>query len=222
MGRVLTHPRASTRTAGRRVGRSVTTAVAVAGLAIGALTATAMPTSAHAQLVSVEPPDGSTAATPPTEVVLTFDERVSSSFAVVRVTSTAGVTVSQGPAKVDGTVVTEALVPHLPVDRYTVTFRVVSTDGHPVASVTTFTVTGGAQSPTSTSAAGPSSAATSGSTVAGPTGSATSIPATGSTSAMGTPTNILDPSHVPGFIAVGLLVLGALGILYWERLRRRS
>jgi methionine-rich copper-binding protein CopC len=134
-----------------RVFRSTVWA-AVLGLVLGILAALALATSAeaHTALRSVDPEDGGTVTTPPTEVVLAVAEPVSASFATVSVSGPGG-SVSKGRAQVDGTVVTQPLQTGLANGRYTVSFRVVSQDGHPVSSRTTFTLVGGA-SPTSTSA----------------------------------------------------------------------
>jgi methionine-rich copper-binding protein CopC len=133
----------------RRVVR-VAVWVAVLGLVFGVLSSIIMATdaSAHTALKSVSPEDGSTVGSPPTEVVLTFSEAVSKSFATVTVTGPSGEVGSGRPASVQGAVVTQELAPNLPSGRYTVAFRVVSEDGHPVSDRTTFRVL--APSPAST------------------------------------------------------------------------
>ena len=132
----------------RRRTRLVTGALwaSVIGLLLGVLGSLALATSAdaHAALRSVTPADGAQLGQPPTEVVLTFDEAVSTSFATVTVTDEGGASVSQGRATVDGAVVRQALAAPLAPGRYTVAFRVVSDDGHPVSDATSFTVLPGA------------------------------------------------------------------------------
>jgi methionine-rich copper-binding protein CopC len=129
--------------------------VAILGLLLGVLSSLVMATGAdaHAALKSISPDNGSSLATTPTRVVLTFDEPVSTSFATVTVTGPQG-GVSQGRAVVDGATVTQALAPDLPNGRYTVAFRVVSDDGHPVSDKTSFTVAA-ATTPSSTQTGGP-------------------------------------------------------------------
>ena len=126
---------------GKRRTTRIAVWVAVLGLLLGVLSSLVMATGAdaHAALKSISPEDGSSVSTAPTRVVLTFDEPVSTSFATVTVTGPQG-GVSQGRAAVDGATVTQALAPDLPNGRYTIAFRVVSDDGHPVSDKTTFTV----------------------------------------------------------------------------------
>lgn len=164
----------------------------------------AVPAAAHAQLEKAWPADGSTVTSAPSAVVLTFSEAVSSSFAAVQVEGPDGQSVSDGRPRVDGAVVTQALASPLGPGRYTVAFRVVSSDGHPVSDTTSFTLEG-AKSGSSTSVPTSSS------------GKAIATAAPSGTAATSGPTNVFDSSHVPGFIVVGLLVLGAVGLLLWER-----
>ena len=58
--------------------------------------ATALGASAHAALKSVTPGDGTTVAEAPAEVVLTFNEAISTSFAAVTVTDGQGAPVTRG------------------------------------------------------------------------------------------------------------------------------
>ncbi len=115
--------------------------VAILGLLLGVLSSLIMATGAdaHAALKSISPKDGASMDTVPTEVVLTFNEPISTSFATVTVTGANGA-VSAGKTVVDGVTVTQPLAPDLANGRYTVTYRVVSEDGHPVSDKTTFTV----------------------------------------------------------------------------------
>jgi methionine-rich copper-binding protein CopC len=115
---------------------------AIVGLLLGVLSSLALAGSAeaHAALQSITPADGARLAQAPTQVVLTFDEAVSTSFATVTVSDPAGKPVTQGAATVDGAVVTQTLAPGLGAGQYVVAFRVVSDDGHPISERTTFTV----------------------------------------------------------------------------------
>ena len=143
--------------------------VAIIGLLLGVLSSLVMATSAdaHAALRSISPKDGAKLTAAPTQVVLTFNEPIGTSFATVSVAGPAGL-VSQGKAVVDGVAVTQALADDLPDGRYTVSFHVVSEDGHPVSDRTTFTL---AAAPTATPLP---QTATSSSTAGGPTTSAPS------------------------------------------------
>ncbi|HEX5521880.1 MAG TPA: copper resistance CopC family protein [Pedococcus sp.] len=141
-------------------------------LAVFSSLATALAASAHAALTSMTPAAGSTVTVSPPAVVLKFSEPVSSSFAVVTVTDRAGASVVAGRPAVDGSRVTQPLR-RLGSGTYSVSFRVVSADGHPVSDTAAFTIR---PSPS----ASPSSAAPSGSS-AGPLG--TTQPPSGASSA---------------------------------------
>ncbi len=128
---------ASARAGGRllRVAAAVVTTVAVAGLVL----LPASPAGAHAALVAAAPDDGATLTSAPSRVVLRFDENVRTSSVLV-VDGPSG-RVSHGPTRVvDDTVgVAVTLAPRPSyVGQYTVGYRVVSSDGHPVAGRTTF------------------------------------------------------------------------------------
>lgn len=125
--------------------------VAILGLLLGVLSSIIMATGAdaHAALKSISPKDGATLATAPTKVVLTFNEPISTSFATVTVAGRAGA-VSDGKAVVDGATVTQALTTDLANGAYTVSFKVVSKDGHAVSDRTTFTVAAAATPTTAT------------------------------------------------------------------------
>ncbi len=129
--------------------------VAVLGLLLGVLSSiiSAVAADAHAALRSVTPGDGDTVAAAPGNVTLEFNEPIGTGFATVTVTGPSG-SVGRGRPEVDATTVTQALADRLPGGDYTVAFRVVSEDGHPVSDTTTFTVlapTNGTSTSTSTS-----------------------------------------------------------------------
>ena len=146
----------------------ITVWAAALGLLLGVLSSLAMAGSAdaHAVLKSISPKDGARLSSPPSEVVLTFNEPISSSFATVTVAGTDGQSASSGKARVSGTTVTQDLSGDLADGRFTITFRVVSEDGHPISGRSTFTLASAATttSPAATSttvAPATSSAATS-------------------------------------------------------------
>ncbi len=131
--------------------------LAAAGLlaAVGILAA-ATPAQAHAGLVSVSPAIGSVVAESPGEVVLRFSERVDLSLGAVSVVGPTGRIVSGRPTRLGpgGKDVAVKLRPSLPHGTYTLSYRVLSADGHPAAGGFSFSV--GAPSATATAAAGTS------------------------------------------------------------------
>jgi copper resistance protein C len=119
-------------------GRSHRLRRVAATLAVGvtALVGSAVPASAHENLVRAVPGDGSTVTSAPARVQLVFDEKVGMPADIV-VTGPTGERVEQGPVQVlDNTAGVRVDV--RAAGRYTVAFRVVSADGHPVTGQTGF------------------------------------------------------------------------------------
>jgi copper transport protein len=109
------------------------------------LLGTAVPASAHAALIRTDPADGSVVQTAPQRVVLTFSEGVLLSNDSLRVLDPHGTNVATGTpghaAGADsGSTATIALRPGLGKGTYTVAWRAVSQDSHPVAGAFTFSV----------------------------------------------------------------------------------
>jgi copper transport protein len=110
-------------------------------LAVGLLLGSSAPATAHALLVTSQPNDRAALAEAPTEVVLTFTEPVTVPTGGLRVLDADAQRVDLGTiATGDPTRVAVALPPELPDGGYVVTYRVISTDSHPVGGVRTFTV----------------------------------------------------------------------------------
>lgn len=122
--------------------------------ATGLLLAGAGPASAHAALTGSDPQQGVVVDKAPTQVSLTFSEKVAMSDDSLRVLDPKGKRVDTGkPSEVSGTTYAVQLHSGLPDGTYTVTYQVVSEDSHPVAGAYTFSV--GAPSKTTVSASGP-------------------------------------------------------------------
>jgi len=95
--------------------------------------------SAHASLVSSTPPDGTTLDALPDEVTLTFDESLDEP-AFVTVTAPDGTAVADGDPGVSDTQVSQQLEAATTEGTYTLAFRVMSFDGHPVTDTVSFNV----------------------------------------------------------------------------------
>ena len=100
-----------------------------------------LPAEGHASLVSSSPADGAQIATAPATVELTFSEDVDSGF--VGVTAPDGSTVKTSEPSIDGATLSADLAASEQHGRYTVAYRIVSADGHPVSGEITFTTTSG-------------------------------------------------------------------------------
>ncbi|MGA5191498.1 copper resistance CopC family protein [Streptomyces griseoincarnatus] len=124
------HRRAVVRTA-----RSLVVPVA----AVAVLAVTAPQAAAHTELETSSPAADAALAGLPPRVTLTFSDPMTQKYAKVAVTGPDGEPAAAGDPQVDGRTAT------LPFDtgpagRYTVGYRVVSADGHPVSGSYTFTV----------------------------------------------------------------------------------
>jgi len=138
--------------------------VVVAGLiaAIAPISAA----SAHNQLNSTDPAANSTIATAPSTITLTFEEAPLAEGDFITATSASGEKVALGAPVVNEDTVTATWPAAASSGTYTVSWRVVADDGHPVAGTFTFTIAGSASpsesaSTTSQSASAPPSASAS-------------------------------------------------------------
>lgn len=111
-----------------------------AGLAVLALCPA--PALAHAVLVKSVPAQRAALVEPPPRIELWFNERLEPAYSKASVTNEAGAQVDRRDVKVsaeDPRRLSLSLPPLMP-GRYTVSFRVLSVDGHVVESRLTFTV----------------------------------------------------------------------------------
>ncbi|MHC3471259.1 copper resistance CopC/CopD family protein [Streptomyces sp. 7R007] len=117
---------------------------------VGAVLAAAGPASAHAALTGSDPAQGVVVKQAPTEVALTFSEKVATSDDSLRVLDPKGTRVDTGkPSNISGTTYAVQLRSGLADGTYTVSWQVVSADSHPVAGAFTFSI--GAPSTTTVS-----------------------------------------------------------------------
>lgn len=115
--------------------RTVATMI-IALLVIAGLVAPAV--LAHAQLLSSEPTSGASLPTTD-EVSLTFNEDINPDFVQIVAEGPDGDVADRDPV-VAGAVVTQPILPTAS-GLHTLTYRVVSADGHPVSGSVTFTLT---------------------------------------------------------------------------------
>jgi hypothetical protein len=101
----------------------------------------ASPASAHAVLERTIPANGSTVDVVPASVSLVFDEAPEVKFSTIHVTGPDGQRRDNGPVTLSTATVTEHMAGSRPAGRYTVDWRVISDDGHPVSGQFTFTAT---------------------------------------------------------------------------------
>jgi len=125
--------------------RMVTLVAMVIMVAMSAVVSAA-PALAHTSLVSMAPANGSAVLSAPTQVVLTFDEAVEQVGDGVVVTAPSGARVESGKPVVSGAQVSQQLRSLSETGHYTVVYRVVADDGHPVTGTLGFDLTGAATS----------------------------------------------------------------------------
>ncbi len=189
-----------------RPGRVLAVLVLAAAAVVGGATAS----SAHTTLVSTNPRANAVVQAPFAAVQLTFNESIASP-AYLAVTGAKG-RVDSGRAQVRGAVVSVRLKDGLPAGRYTVAFRVVSEDGHPVESSYAFQL----QAP-----AGSSPAPSTSTEAPVPAPSASAEPVAPAAAAAATaPAATEHSSHwFMGFAGFAMVFAGA-GALLWERRHR--
>ncbi|MGJ6964672.1 copper resistance CopC family protein [Streptosporangium sp. G11] len=110
-------------------------------LASAALLGTVAPAQAHNVLISSDPKDGTELATGPEKITLTFDQPVRQGFAQISVIGPDGTRWEEGKTTVDRAKVSVGVKPLGPAGVYAVGYRILSSDGHPVSSKVTFTLT---------------------------------------------------------------------------------
>lgn len=158
--------------------------------------------AAHTDLQSVVPADGSTISAPPEEVVLTFNENLLNTGTKVVITNQNKTIVAKDSARAVGRSAVLPWAAELPNDTYTVSYRVVSTDGHPITGTTTFTLRSPNQSPSPTEKSA-TSTSPSPDAIAEPSGSS----------------SLTDPNVLIG-AAIG--TIGGIGIVLVQRRRKKA
>jgi methionine-rich copper-binding protein CopC len=159
--------------------------------------------AAHTALTGSDPADGATVGTPPAVVTLTFTGAISPMFATVAITDKNGRNWVAGAPTVTGAQLRASVSPDLHDGGvYTVGYRVVSADGHPVSGSVAFTVTGA-----SVPSAPPSSIAVA------PPSTTVETPTAEAPAGMDTKTSIITAG------ALGLLLGGI--IAFWQSRRHK-
>jgi methionine-rich copper-binding protein CopC len=111
-------------------------------LTVVAVLGTATPALAHNVLISSDPANGSSIAAGPQKISLTFDQYVQGADVnQIAVTGPGGGQWAEGPISVVNNVISAPLRPLGPAGKYTIGYRVLSADGHPVTGELTFTLT---------------------------------------------------------------------------------
>jgi|GEM_PF-1766220 len=123
----------------QRTSRLTALAATFAALLMAFVLLGQLPASAHDRLIDSNPKDGATLKKAPVSISLKFNEKVQDLGAQIKLLNQDGKTVVQDEPKVDGTLVSYVL-PELPNGDYSVAWRVVSADSHPIEGTLTFAV----------------------------------------------------------------------------------
>jgi methionine-rich copper-binding protein CopC len=127
------------------------------------LVLTAPAASAHSVLESSAPAKDSSIATAPAEVVLQFNEPLDTGFTELAVLGPDGASHWEGGTPViTGPKLSAPLKPLGPAGKYTVHYRIVSSDGHPVFGTFAFTLTSAGPATTTSVPAAPTQPGSSG------------------------------------------------------------
>ncbi|MDV7355131.1 copper resistance protein CopC [Rhodococcus oxybenzonivorans] len=124
-----------------------TRAVLVAAAVFACAALTAGPGMAHAALESSNPADGAQIDAAPDNVTLVFNQDIQPNFAALTVVGSDGAQWGRSEPVVDGRLLSVDLDGLGAAGQYTVAFRVVSSDGHPIAGTYTFDLTQASATP---------------------------------------------------------------------------
>lgn len=100
----------------------------------------ATPAAAHDAIISSDPADGTELTSSPAQITLTFNNDLSTLGGQIVVADAAGTPVASGEPAVAGPTAVLALTDPLANGAYTVTWRAVSSDSHPIEGTFAFTV----------------------------------------------------------------------------------
>jgi copper transport protein len=136
----MTRPATTARAAPAPIRRAVGALITGGLLGLVLALSLAGPASAHAVLVRTDPSAGTVLLVAPAEIDLTFSESVRPVSGQVRVLGPNNARVDSGSPKTAGDVISIPLQQNVPRGTYLVTFRVISSDSHPVGGGFTFSV----------------------------------------------------------------------------------
>ncbi|MEU2610247.1 copper resistance CopC family protein [Micromonospora sp. NPDC007271] len=196
----------------RRSSSAGLVAAALAGLAV--LLAPASPAAAHNSLLTANPAKNARLAAPPAQITLKFLQKLDPAFTTIVLSDADQRKVSTSEPAVTGTTGTVTISEPLANGSYTVAYRVVSADGHPVQGSYSFTVADPAASAAAPTASAAPGVVASAAADQGAASSASASPAASSRRSDGS-----DPMPlVAGGIAVVAVVAGVVVL----RRRRRA
>jgi hypothetical protein len=193
--------------------KRILTAGLLAATLLGGAAALAPSAAAHSELVSSDPADGASLDAPPTTVSFTFNEPLLPDFVRFIATDPAGETGDLPVSAVEGPTATIDWPAGAPGGEWTVQYRVVSQDGHPIEGGITFTYA--AASPTASPSSPSPSPTSAAPTSATPTSAAPSPSTSPAADTSGGTSGVLIAA-----LAVGAIVI--IGVVVALVARRRT
>ncbi|WP_309105674.1 copper resistance protein CopC [Arthrobacter sp.] len=185
----------------------------------------AVPASAHDAAESSSPAQGATVPTPPEQISITFNNNPLALGSQVRVNDAAGTDWAEGDVEIVDNVASQKLKEGAPAGQFTVIWRVVSSDSHPIEGSFTFTATSGAATPGAATPGAAAPGAGSTAAVTSPPGTRGAVPTLGTAQPGVTPPEEFEadssepfPWSLVIFAAVALGILVALAVLAKRRL----
>ncbi len=208
-----------TRTRPRAILRTLITGVAIA---VATVLLTAFPASAHDRLIGSDPVDGARLEAAPEALTLTFSDSVQQLGASVSLVDAEGSEIHTDEPVIAGPELTVPLPDDVPAGEYRARWRVVSSDGHAISGILTFSVAENAQQTTSPSSDGDGPTATAGETSAPDAATSTSGTADADAADQATPEDGLDMRVVLIGLAGAVVALILLALVHRVRTRGRS
>ncbi|HEY8294437.1 MAG TPA: copper resistance CopC family protein [Micrococcaceae bacterium] len=128
----------------RKAAASVLAAVLATFVVLLTMLGSASAASAHDVVETTSPANGSTVASLPANITITLDNTPGALGSAIQVKDASGKDWAQGNVQVVDHVATQQLKPGGPAGKYTVLWRLVSSDGHPIEGTFSFTASSAA------------------------------------------------------------------------------
>jgi copper resistance protein C len=170
------------------------------------------PAAAHNVLIASDPAEGAVLQQPPTVISLTFDQPVQDFQPVVTVLGADGQRYESGTPSVDSTVVTQSVTTLSAPGPYSIAYRVVSADGHPVQGEVRFELAAAPAPASSVASSPPTSSSASASTPPSTPGSTSvaSSPVPPATTTAAPVAPVGSSSGLSGWVWAAIAVAAAL------------
>lgn len=124
--------------------RPVSRLVSVLAVLLAVFLLPVAPAAAHDAVTGTNPEDGQSLDAVPDAIEISFTNTPLSMGSEIQIKDAAGTNWAEGGVEIDGNMAVQPVNPEAPAGEYTVTWRVVSSDSHPIDGSFSFTATEGA------------------------------------------------------------------------------